>query len=260
MRNILILIAYDGTAYCGWQVQKNGVSVASRLIEAIRSVSNQTVKLNGSGRTDAGVHAHGQTATFRFESKIPAEKLPDALNAKLPDDIRVLYAEDCESDFHARFDAKGKRYEYLIYNRYFASPFMRERAWHIRAPLDLDKMRAAAEIMCGTHDFAAYMASGSFVTDTVRTIYELSVSREAELIRISVSGSGFLYNMVRIIAGTLVYAGLGKMNLEQVRDNLLSLDRTTGAITAPPYGLYLCEVYYDREKNGILQSFGAKKY
>ena len=244
MKNIAIKTAYDGTCFCGWQVQPDGRSVSAENIGAIKSVTGETVKLYGSGRTDAGVHAYAQVANFFTETNIPPRRLIGAINAYLPKQIVVTDAWEADIDFNARFSAKGKIYEYLIQNAEIPSPFLTDRVWHIKYHLDNEKMREAAKLLEGEHDFKAFMASGSFVKDTVRTIYSLNIDREGDLIRITVKGSGFLYNMVRIIAGTLVHVGRGKLNVSDVEHILHSLDRTKGAITAPACGLYLKEVLY----------------
>ena len=244
MKNIAIKTAYDGTCFCGWQVQPDGRSVSAEIIGAIKSVTGETVKLYGSGRTDAGVHAYAQVANFFTETNIPPRRLIGAINAYLPKQIVVTDAWEADIDFNARFSAKGKIYEYLIQNAEIPSPFLTDRVWHIKYHLDIEKMREAAKLLEGEHDFKAFMASGSFVKDTVRTIYSLTIDREGDLIRITVKGSGFLYNMVRIIAGTLVHVGRGKLNVSDVEHILHSLDRTKGAITAPACGLYLKEVLY----------------
>ncbi|MBE6038323.1 MAG: tRNA pseudouridine(38-40) synthase TruA, partial [Anaerofustis stercorihominis] len=191
--NVVLNISYVGTNYAGWQVQPNAVSVAEKLIESIRKVTGKTVKLNGSGRTDAGVHALGQVANFRIDSKIPAEKFANAINHYLPDDIVVNYSFEAGEDFHARFNAKGKCYQYKIYTGKTKNPFLKDRAWHFTYDIDIDKMREAAKIIEGTHDFKAFMASGSQVTDTVRTVYSVDIDENDGVITVTVKGNGFLY-------------------------------------------------------------------
>ncbi len=274
MRNILITVSYDGTAYCGWQVQTNGNTVAAELIKAIKAVTGSTPKIYGSGRTDSGVHALAQTANFLTESLIPAEKFVCALNAYLPEDIRVRSAVDVKEDFNARFNARGKSYVYRIYNSSVLSPFYQNNAWHVKQPLDVAAMRKAGGVLVGTHDFRAFMASGSCVKDTVRTVYSVGIDCRqvpdaalggifrgdrylssygmahrdgGKIININVTGSGFLYNMVRIIAGTLVYAGNGKLDTDGILRILENDGRAGGAPTAPACGLYLNEVYYSPE-------------
>ena len=244
MRNIVITIAYDGTDFCGWQVQPNGNSIAAEIIKAIERITQETVKLYGSGRTDAGVHAYAQVANFYTEASLTLEKWIGALNAYLPETIAVIAAREEDMNFNARFSAKGKIYKYRIYNSRYPSPFMVNRAWRITYSLDMELKKQAAEILCGEHDFKAFMAAGSSVTDTVRTIYELDITKQDDLIEVQVKGNGFLYNMVRIIVGTLVHVGSGKITCEDLRSVLESQDRTKGAVTAPAYGLYLKEVFY----------------
>lgn len=244
MRNIVLTIAYDGTNYCGWQVQPEGKSISLEIINAVYKITKEKVKLYGSGRTDAGVHALAQTANFYSDTKIPAHRLVGAVNAYLPPDIVVTDARDADIDFNARFSATGKIYEYKILNTPLPSPFWINKAWHVKQELDLSKMKKVCKILEGEHDFKAFMASGSYVKDTVRTLYELTVAKENDIITVSAKGSGFLYNMVRIITGTLVQVGRGKLSAEEVETILISLDRTKGAITAPACGLYLKEVLY----------------
>lgn len=244
MRNIKLGIAYDGTNYCGWQVQPNGVSVAGEILKAIKTITGESPSFYGSGRTDAGVHALCQTANFYTESKIEPYRMIAALNANLPADIRIIEASEADMDFNARFSAVGKTYCYRIVNAKILSPFEVNRAWLIKYGLDVEKMRAAAAMLVGEHDFKAFQSTGSYVTNTVRTISRLDVEKEGELITITVTGNGFLYNMVRIITGTLVYAGCGRVGKAQIEKMLNELDRTKGGITAPACGLYLKEVYY----------------
>lgn len=242
-----MIIEYDGTNYCGWQVQANGPSIQAEIEKALLEVTGEKISVNGSGRTDAGVHAKGQVASFTTESSIPPEKFAYALNNKLPEDIVIKESSEVPPDFHARFSAVGKKYSYLIINSRFPSALLRNHAYHVNycERLDIDKIKIAAEAFIGTHDFSGFMASGSKVSDTVRTIYDISVEREEERIRFIFKGSGFLYNMIRIITGTLLYTGIGKINPEDIRDIILSKDRKRAGITVPACGLYLEEVYYN---------------
>jgi tRNA pseudouridine38-40 synthase len=248
MRNILLTIAYLGTRYCGWQVQPNAVSVSSELIDAIAVLTGEHVKLYGSGRTDAGVHAYGQTANFHTNATIPTDKFAYALNAHLPDDIVVVHAAEVPEEFHARYDAVGKLYEYKVHYAPFPSPFLTDRAWNVRKELDLNAMESACAVLIGEHDFAALMASGSFVKDTVRTLYDLHFDINGEMITFYAKGNGFLYNMVRIIVGSLIQIGTGKLSSADLKEALQSADRTKAGITAPAQGLYLKEVYYDERQ------------
>lgn len=244
MRNIAIIISYDGTAYCGWQVQPNGVTVAEKINEAIYRVTGKRTKLHGSGRTDSGVHAYAQVANFFTEFSAPCEKIVYALNAYLPKDIRVIRAYDVDDEFNARFSAVGKTYVYNLYCDKVFSPFYVNRAYWVKYDLDIEKMQRACEVLKGEHDFNAFMASGSYVKDTVRNLYELSVEQNGNIISVKASANGFLYNMVRILVGTLIYAGCGKLTQQDVADILYGLKREKGAPTVPPDGLYLKQVYY----------------
>ncbi len=244
MRNIAIIVSYDGTDFCGWQVQPNGVSVAEKINDAIFRLTGRRAMLYGSGRTDSGVHAYAQVANFQTEFFSPCERLVLGLNAYLPPQIRVLRAYEVGEDFNARFSAAGKTYEYVIYNSNVLSPFYLNRAYWVKYALDVDKMNEAAGVLLGKHDFSAFMAAGSPVKSTVRELYELSAKKEDSLIKITATGSGFLYNMVRILTGTLIYAGCGKLNSADVKKILEGGKREKGAPTAPAQGLYLKRVYY----------------
>jgi len=245
MRNVKLTIEYDGTRYVGWQVQPNGVSVQEVVQNAIAAVTGeQDVKLIGSGRTDAGVHAAGQTASFRTDTSIPAEDLVPAINTKLPDDIAALDAEDVPDDFHARYSATSKTYRYSILNRRVRSPLARARAHLVRRPLDVGAMQAAARHLVGEHDFAAFQSKPDG-RPSVRTVTRLEVEAEGPYVRITVSANGFLYNMVRAIAGTLTEVGLGRRAADSLPGLIASLDRSTAGPTAPPQGLCLLEVEYD---------------
>ncbi len=246
MRNIKLTIEYDGTNYCGWQVQDNGPSIQAEIEKALLAITGEKIRINGSGRTDAGVHARGQTANFTTESRVPAEKFSFALNSMLPRDIVIKDSAEVAPDFHARYSAIGKKYSYLINNSKFPSALLRNYAYHVDycERLDIRKLRKAAEAFIGTYDFSGFMSTGSKVSDTVRTIYDISVEHENELIRFNFKGNGFLYNMVRIITGTLLYTGIGRINPEDIKSIILSKDRGRAGITVPACGLYLEEVYY----------------
>ena len=224
MRNLKITLQYNGKEYCGWQKQPNALGIQGTVEKAIYEITKEEVKVTASGRTDAGVHALGQVANFKTESKIPADRLPDALNAKLPKDISVISCEEVDIDFHARYNACGKTYRYLIYNKPYRS-------------------RLEAKSLIGTHDFGGFMSSGSSVKDTVRTIYDVDIQENDGMISIEVSGNGFLYNMVRIIVGTLVDIGRGRIkhNMEEI---INSKSRSMCGHTAPAHGLFLKKVNY----------------
>ncbi|MDD6213981.1 MAG: tRNA pseudouridine(38-40) synthase TruA [Firmicutes bacterium] len=244
MRNIKLTLQYDGTNYHGWQTQENAVTVQEVVEKAIAAVIGARPKLVGCGRTDSGVHAMRYVCNFKSETHIPERKLPLALNAHLPADIVCMAAEDVSADFDARYSAKKKCYKYYIQNSQFPNVFRLNRIWHYPHPLDIEKMRHAAEAFLGEHDFIGFAARGFTVKTTVRTIYSIDISKKDDIIEISVCGNGFLYNMVRIIAGTLVFVGGGKLNPDDMSDIIASCDRKRAGMTAPAAGLYLSEVYY----------------
>lgn len=243
MRNIRLTIRFDGTNYCGWQRQRSCVSVQQCVEEAIEATCGAFSFLEGCGRTDSGVHALCYTANFNTESTIPPEKLPFALNTRLPEDIRILSASCEDESFHSRFSAIKKTYRYEISTDPIPDPFLRNRVWHFPYKLDIEKMQKEALSFEGTHDFLGFMASGGQVKTTVREIYEAKVFEESGKVIFEVTGNGFLYNMVRIMAGTLAYIGAGKIT-EPLSDIINSLDRARAGITAPPQGLYMKKVYY----------------
>lgn len=240
-----MIVEYDGTAYAGWQRQANAMTVQEKLERAILKLTGEELCVSGASRTDAGVHALGQSAHFDTESRIPADKFSFALNTMLPPDIRVTRSEEVPLEFHARFSTKGKRYRYLFHAAPHAGALTRNTHAHVIYPLDVDRMQAEAQDLVGTHDFAAFAASGSVVKDTVRTIYRAEVAASGSEIRLIVEGSGFLYNMVRIIAGTLIGVGSGKLEPGAFRRAIASGDRLDLGITAPAHGLTLMEVFYD---------------
>lgn len=246
MRNIKLLIEYDGTNYSGWQAQENGPSIQVEIEKALAELAGERIRIHGSGRTDAGAHARGQVASFRTSSTIPPEKFVYALNGLLPRDIVIKESSEAAPDFHARYSAVGKMYSYLVFNSKFPSALYRNYAYHITncERLDIDRIKKAAEAFTGTHDFSGFMATGSVVTDTIRTIHELSIEKENDMIHFKYKGNGFLYNMVRIITGTILYVGIGKIELEDINEIILSKDRSRAGITAPACGLYLEKVYY----------------
>lgn len=244
MRNIALNLAYDGAAYHGWQRQKNGITVQEVLEDTLSKIVKAPVTVYGCSRTDSGVHALSYVANFRAETKIPEGKLPLALNALLPPDIRVYKAKDMPEDFHARFCALGKTYQYKIDPRPFADPFLVGRAWHYPYALDKKLLFSAAGDFVGTHDFAAFMAAGGQVKSTVRTIYDCAFSEENGLLIMTVTGNGFLYNMVRIMVGTCISIAGGKLPPDAVPHLLTLKKRDMAEITAPPDGLYLKQVYF----------------
>ncbi|MBQ7347895.1 MAG: tRNA pseudouridine(38-40) synthase TruA [Clostridia bacterium] len=249
----LIKISYLGTDYCGYQVQPNGVSIQQKLNEAARAVFGFDCDIVGCSRTDSGVHANAFCATVakkgqsNLPTAIPAERLPLAMSAYLPQDICVFAADWVEDGFHARYDVKEKEYIYRFYNRTVRSPFEENRSAHIPKPISddaLQEMNRASAKLCGTHDFAAYMAQGSSVKSTVRTVTRCDVRREGDVIIFRISANGFLYNMVRILAGTLLAVGQGKLRADDIDKITESRDRTLAGSTMPACGLYLNRVIY----------------
>lgn len=244
MRNIQIIIEYDGSNYCGWQRQNNGVSVQQKIEGAILKITNENCNLIGASRTDAGVHALAQSANFFTNSKIPIEKFACAINSALPDDISIIKAVERNEDFHSRYHAKQKTYIYKIFARKIPSPFFTKYAYQSSYDIDLGKMIEASKYMIGEHDFTSFMASGSQSKTFIRTIYDINIHKTNDLITLEVTGNGFLYNMVRILSGTLFYAAIGKINPSDIELILKSKDRTTAGITLPASGLYLKEIVY----------------
>lgn len=253
MSKILLEISYHGAAYCGYQVQPDKPTVQAALNAATRALFGVDCDIVGCSRTDSGVHARQFYATVTAKGErdlvtdIPIEKIASALSFYLPEDIAVNNAACVSSDFHPRYDVRSKEYLYRIYNGRIRDPFEVGRSWHYPRYIDdasLARMREAAAQLVGTHDFASYMSANSAVTDTVRTLYSLSVDREGEVISVRISGDGFLYNMVRIIVGTLICVAEGKISPEDVCKITQSKDRGRAGITAPPQGLYLNKVVY----------------
>lgn len=237
-------LCYDGTGYHGWQRQKNGITVQEKIEDLLFSVTGEKVTVHGCSRTDAGVHAREFVCSFSCNMSIPDDKVPYAFNTILPDDIRVLSCETVSDDFHARFSCIGKEYIYIIDNSPHKNPFLRNYSCHFPYQLDFEKMCTAASFMHGRRDYSAFCASGATVSDFVRNLEYVKLEKEDSRITISTRGDGFLYNMVRIIAGTLMYAGCGKLSPLEIDDIIDSRDRRRAGITAPPEGLYLNRVFY----------------
>jgi len=244
MKNVKLTIEYDGTNYHGWQAQSNAKTVQGTVEKAIHGLTGEKITITGSSRTDQGVHAYGQVANFFTNSNIPPDRFSYALNRMLPDDIVIKKSEEVGMDFHARYCSKGKKYRYLIYNSSFPSAIYRNRAYHISHCLDMEKMNRAIKYFKGTYDFSAFRATGSSTKTSVRTIFDVSLSKSEDIICFEVSGDGFLYNMVRIMVGTIVDVGMGRIEAEDIPCIIESLDRKRAGRTAPPQGLYLVEVYY----------------
>ena len=244
MRNIKLVIEYDGTNYAGWQLQPNGVTVQQVMEEALTTLLHEPVRLHGSGRTDAGVHARGMVACFTTDRTIPLRAFSDGLNSLLPPDIAVRESAEVTPDFHPRYAATGKLYSYTIHAGRRRSPLSRLYAWHLRGELDLDAMRRAALFMVGEHDFAALRGAGCAAKTTVRRVDGIAIEKQGELVTIDVRGSGFLRHMVRNMVGTLVEVGQGRRVADSIPALLAAGERSGAGATAPACGLCLVEVYY----------------
>ena len=233
----------------GWQKQPNKLNIQGNIEQAIFQITGEEVELFASGRTDAGVHALGQVANFKTNSQIPIEKIPIALNTKLKKSIRIIQAEEVAKSFHSRLSCKRKTYRYVINHSENGTAIYRNLETHIAEKLDISKMQEAGQYFVGEHDFKAFKASGTSSKSSVRTIYQVEVYQEKDRIYIELTGNGFLYNMVRIIAGTLVEVGRGKLQPEQIPEIIASKDRTRAGKTLPPQGLYLVKVEYGETKS-----------
>lgn len=241
---VAMLLSYDGYDYLGFQRQLKQPSVQQTVEEALSRMHQEEVSIVGAGRTDAGVHAAGQVIHFNTPLTIPVRQWPYALNSMLPTDIRVLRASIVEGSFHARYSAIGKRYLYRIDRRPIPSVFTRRYAYHYPYPLDLEGMRLAALQLTGQHDFTSFSASGSAARSRIRTIHEIKIAEEGQELLIFLRGDGFLYNMVRIIVGTLLEVGGGRRKAEETLKLIEAMDRTKAGPTAPAHGLCLQEVFY----------------
>lgn len=241
---VAFIVEYDGTNYAGWQIQKNDVTVQEKIEEALLPLGKGRIVVFGAGRTDSGVHARGQCGHFDIDTNIPAEKFAFILNSRLPRDIRIKKSWQADEDFHCRFSAKGKRYIFRIFASPHSSALMGRFTMHVPEKLDITLMRQAAEFIKGTHDFKAFCAQGSNVKTTVRTVFRLDIEKKDELIEIIVEGNGFLYNMVRIIAGTLIEVGKGKKTPDEVKNIIDGLVRQDAGMTADAQGLTMDEVFY----------------
>lgn len=244
MKRVKLTVAYDGTNYCGWQVQPNGRSIQEVLNICLSELLGENIQTLGASRTDAGVHALGNVAVFDTENRMPADRISFALNTRLPEDIRIVDSREVAMEFHPRFTETVKTYEYRILNRRFPDPTKRLYSFFYYYPLDLEKMQQAASYLVGEHDFKSFCTAKPGVDQTVRTIYELSVSRQEDMITIRIRGNGFLYNMVRIIAGTLIRVGGGAIAPEEIPKILEQKNREAAGETARPEGLTLVEIRY----------------
>ena len=245
MRNIKLTIEYDGKDYNGWQKQPNKLNIQGTIERAIKEITGEDVDLIASGRTDAGVHAFGQVANFKTKSNIPIDKIAIAINSKLKKSIVIKSAEEVDNRFHSRLNCKQKTYRYIINNSEFPSAIYRNLECHIPYKLDIEKMKEAAKYFEGEHDFKAFKASGTSSKSSVRKIYKAEVYKNDNKIYIELTGNGFLYNMVRIIAGTLVEVGTGKIKPEEIPDIIRNKKRENAGKTLPPQGLFLLEVKYE---------------
>ena len=245
MRNIKLVIEYDGKDFNGWQKQPNKLNIQGEIERAIMEITKEDcVELNASGRTDAGVHALGQVANFKTNSSIPVEKFPIAINSKVKKSIVVKSAEEVDERFHSRYNCKRKTYRYVINNSEYGSAIYRNHEYHVPIKLDVKAMKKAIKFFEGEHDFKGFKASGTSSKNSVRKIFKTNIEVHDERIYIELTGSGFLYNMVRIISGTLVDVGLGKISADDIPEIILSGDRQMAGKTLPPQGLYLLKVEY----------------
>jgi len=250
-RRVKLTVAYDGTDYCGWQIQPNGITVEEVLNKKISKLTGEDIRIIGASRTDSGVHALGNVAVFDTESSIPPERMAYALNQKLPDDIVIRQSCQIPDDWHPRYqDHVVKTYEYHICNAPVPNPLKRRYSTHVSFPMDVEAMKKGAAYLIGEHDFVSFCNIKTNVEDTVRTVYALDIMQEGEDITLRITGNGFLYNMVRIIAGTLIRVGRGFYEPERVKEILDEKVRTAAGVTAPPNGLVLVEIGYDDSENG----------
>ena len=248
IEQILLTVAYDGTNYCGWQMQSECLAVQEVLLRRLEQLFGENISTLGASRTDGGVHALGQRMCVRLPigaCKVPLDKLPEVMNARLPKDVVVVRAEAVPDSFHPIFHTKRKTYTYTIQDGKYANPLMWNFSYHVRHRLNVEEMNRAAEMFVGEHDFEAFRAMGGTTKTSVRTMYEANVRREGELVLFTVTGSGFLYNMVRIMAGTLISVGEGTIRADDIPAILKSRDRTRAGRTVPPQGLTLVKVDYE---------------
>ncbi len=246
MKKFLLTVKYNGAEFVGWQVQKNGLSVQACLQDALERILGHRPDVTGCSRTDSGVHAEGYQACFVSSTDKSCYRLLSALNAVLPDSVSVWDCKEVPLDFHPRYGAVAKEYVYRVYDGVAPDPFLKGLAWHYRGELDVDKMQRAAELLVGEHDFRSFMAAGSRIVDTVREIYWFDIKQKNDhLLEIHVCGNGFLYNMVRILVGTLIAVSQGRLQAEDMPKVLAAKDRSAAGMTAPAEGLYLHKVYYN---------------
>ena len=242
---VKMIVAYDGTNYCGWQIQPNGITIEQVLNEHLSRLLKEDIKVTGASRTDAGVHSLGNVCMFDTNTRMPAQQRPSALNQKLPEDSVVVDSCEVSDDFHPRFSKSRKTYEYRILNARFRNPTRRLDTYFYHYPLDTEKMSEAAKYLIGEHDFASFCSANSQAQTTVRTIYDCTVSKVGDIITIRVTGNGFLYNMVRIIAGTLVKIGGSDMPADAMNGIIAATDRAAAGPTAPAQGLTMIGLKYE---------------
>lgn len=247
MKRVKMIVAYDGTNYCGWQIQNNGLTIEEVLNKTLTELLKEKITVTGASRTDSGVHAEGNVAVFDTENRMPADKICFALNQRLPDDIRILQSEEVAPDYHPRKQNCVKTYEYKIMNRKIEIPTLRLYTHFCYYPLDVDKMREAGAYLVGEHDFKSFCTARGQAEETVRTIYSLDIEKTGDLITIRIKGSGFLYNMVRIIAGTLMKAGMGVYPPSHVEEIIDARDRNAAGPKAAAKGLTLVSLDYEKE-------------
>ncbi|MGO5051529.1 tRNA pseudouridine(38-40) synthase TruA [Lachnospiraceae bacterium LCP25S3_G4] len=245
MKRIKLTIAYDGTNYCGWQVQPNGITIEAVINEKLCQLTGEQIEIIGASRTDSGVHALGNVAVFDTETTIPPNRIANALNQRLPEDILIVASEEVALTFHPRYCNSKKTYEYHIINSRIPLPTKRLTNYFVTYELDIEKMREAAVYLVGEHDFASFCNIKTTVQSTVRTITELEIIADGENITIRITGKGFLYHMVRIIVGTLLRVGRGFYQPEQVKEILEAKNRKAAGVTAPAHGLLLVEIAYE---------------
>ena len=244
MRNIKLVIEYDGSGFNGWQKQPNKLNIQGEIEAVIENITKEKIELIASGRTDAGVHAIGQVANFKTNSNIPIEKIPIAINSQVKNSIRIKSAEEVDERFHSRYNCKRKTYRYIINNSKYGSSIFRNMTYHMPIKLNINEMQKAVKYFEGEHDFKAFKSSGTSSKSSIRTIYEAKVIEKNEYIILELTGNGFLYNMVRIIAGTLVDVGLEKLKAKDIPVILEKKDRQKAGKTLPPQGLFLVKVEY----------------
>lgn len=245
MKRVKIVVAYEGTNYCGWQIQPNGITIEEVLDKALSKLTGEDIRVIGASRTDSGVHALGNVAVFDTKSQIPPERIAYALNQKLPEDIVIVKSEEVPADWHPRYQNEViKTYEYHIYNAPVPNPLKRKYSTFVSFPMDVEKMRQGAAHLVGEHDFVSFCNVRTNAEDTVRTVHEIQIDQKGADITIRITGNGFLYNMVRIIAGTLIRVGRGFYTPERVEEILAAKKRTEAGVTAPPNGLVLVEIHY----------------